>query len=124
MRVLLSVPSYSPLVAYILGTYIQNPNDTNDDIVGISWVTFDSTSGTDGLATPRLFVGVADLGADSVFVSNDAGATCEATLQHLEVYLLTSHRERYPWPANSVHLAQGRSLPFRSRAIEALIRPH
>ncbi len=27
------------------------------DIDGIAWVTFDSTSGTSGSATPRIFVG-------------------------------------------------------------------
>ena len=44
---------------------------------GIAWVTFDSTSGSSGLATPRIFVGVANAGSDNVFVSSDAGSTCE-----------------------------------------------
>lgn len=82
MCVLLSAPDPSPFIAYILGTYIQDSSDSrgyNSDIAGISWVTFDSTSGTAGSATPRIFVGVANLGADSVFVSNDAGATCKST---------------------------------------------
>jgi xyloglucan-specific exo-beta-1,4-glucanase len=75
------------LTACILGTYIQDPSDPNgstSDIVGVSWVTFDSTSGTAGSATPRIFVGVANLGTESVFVSNDAGATCKAALRSLE----------------------------------------
>ncbi len=73
-------------MAYILGTYIEDPSDARgfaSDIVGISWVTFDSTSGTAGSPTPRIFVGVANLGANSVFVSNDAGATCESPLRSL-----------------------------------------
>jgi xyloglucan-specific exo-beta-1,4-glucanase len=86
VRILLAVSDSGLLIAYISGTYIQDPSDTNgyaSDIVGISWITFDSTSGSAGLATPRIFVGVANLGADSVFVSNDAGATCETTLRSL-----------------------------------------
>ena len=82
VRVHLTVPDSDPLTAYILGTYVPDPSDSSgygSDIVGISWVTFDSTSGTAGSATPRIFVGVANLGANSVFVSGDAGATCEAT---------------------------------------------
>ena len=86
MCALLSVPDPSPLIAYILGTYIHGPSDTSgqtSDIIGISWITFDSTSGTAGMATPRIFVGVANMGADSVFVSNDAGTTCKSTLRSL-----------------------------------------
>ncbi|KIJ46121.1 carbohydrate-binding module family 1 protein [Sphaerobolus stellatus SS14] len=63
------------------GTYVPDPTDTsgyNSDIIGISWVTFDQTSGTSGKATPRIFVGVASLGANNVFVSNDAGSTWSA----------------------------------------------
>ena len=61
------------------GTYIPDPTDTsgyNSDILGVSFVTFDSTSGSSGNATPRIFVGVASLGEDNVFVSEDAGTTC------------------------------------------------
>ncbi|KAL4756940.1 putative endoglucanase [Aspergillus foveolatus] len=57
------------------GTYFQDSSSTyTSDIVGIAWVTFDSTSGSSGSPTPRVFVGVADTGK-SVFVSEDAGAT-------------------------------------------------
>ncbi|KAL6229915.1 hypothetical protein BDW75DRAFT_245300 [Aspergillus navahoensis] len=57
------------------GTYIQDPSSSyTSDPVGIAWVTFDSTSGTSGSPTPRIFVGIADTG-ESVFVSGDAGAT-------------------------------------------------
>lgn len=79
-------PDPSSLIAYLLGTYIQDPSDASgiaSDIIGISWVTFDSTSGTAGSATPRIFVGVANLGANSVFVSDDAGATCGSPLRSL-----------------------------------------
>lgn len=63
------------------GTYIPDASDTNgynSDKIGIAWITFDTTSGTSGTATPRIFVGVANTGAASVFVSNDAGATWSA----------------------------------------------
>ncbi|OBZ79136.1 Xyloglucanase [Grifola frondosa] len=61
-----------------VGTYVPDPTDTsgyNSDIIGLSWVTFDSTSGSSGNATPRIFVGVANNGTNNIFVSNDAGAT-------------------------------------------------
>lgn len=112
----MSIPDSSSLASSILGTYIQDPSDAYsnaNDIVGISWVTFDSTSGTAESATRRIFVGVANLGAESIFVSNDAGTTCETILRSLEAYMLTSHRERYPWPANAIPPAQGRSRSFR-----------
>lgn len=63
------------------GTYIPVPGDSNDyntDIVGIAWVTFDSTSGASGEPTPRIFVGVANKGSDNIFVSSDAGSTWSA----------------------------------------------
>lgn len=44
-----------------LGTYAPDPSDPTgyeSDLIGIAWVTFDSTSGTKGTATPRIFVGV------------------------------------------------------------------
>lgn len=41
-----------------LGTYFQNASSSyTSDPVGIAWVTFDSTSGTKGSPTPRIFVG-------------------------------------------------------------------
>ncbi|KAI0793439.1 Oligoxyloglucan reducing end-specific cellobiohydrolase [Abortiporus biennis] len=63
------------------GTYVPDPTDTsgyNNDKIGISWVTFDSTSGSSGKATPRIFVGVANKGSSNIFVSNDAGSTWSA----------------------------------------------
>lgn len=64
------------------GTYVPDPTDTsgyNNDIMGLSWVTFDTTSGSSGKATPRIFVGVANKGSDNIFVSSDAGATCKCS---------------------------------------------
>ncbi|KAJ8495839.1 hypothetical protein ONZ51_g1485 [Trametes cubensis] len=64
-----------------VGTYVPDPTDTsgyNSDIMGLSWVTFDSTSGSSGKATPRIFVGVANKGSNNIFVSTDAGATWSA----------------------------------------------
>ncbi|CAE6449652.1 unnamed protein product [Rhizoctonia solani] len=63
------------------GTYIADPNDANgynSDKVGIAWITFDASSSSKGAATSRIFVGVANTGSPSVFVSNDAGATWSA----------------------------------------------
>ncbi|KAF9270407.1 Oligoxyloglucan reducing end-specific cellobiohydrolase [Marasmius fiardii PR-910] len=63
------------------GTYIPDPSDSsgyNADKIGIAWVTFDSTSGTSGKATPRIFVGVANKGSNNVFVTNDGGSTWSA----------------------------------------------
>lgn len=41
-----------------LGTYFQDSSSSyTSDPVGIAWVTFDSTSGTKGSPTPRIFVG-------------------------------------------------------------------
>lgn len=40
------------------GTYVQDAtSEYTADPVGIAWVTFDSSSGTKGSATPRIFVG-------------------------------------------------------------------
>jgi xyloglucan-specific exo-beta-1,4-glucanase len=61
-----------------VGTYIPDPTDTtgyNSDIIGLTWVTFDSTSSLLNGATSRIFVGTADNTTASVYVSNDAGAT-------------------------------------------------
>ncbi|KAH8114431.1 Oligoxyloglucan reducing end-specific cellobiohydrolase [Phellopilus nigrolimitatus] len=63
-----------------VGTYAQDPSDTTgigDDLMGIAWVTFDSSSGT-ASGSSRIFVGVANMGADNVFVSEDSGATWSA----------------------------------------------
>jgi xyloglucan-specific exo-beta-1,4-glucanase len=41
-----------------LGAYVQDSSSAyTADPVGIAWVTFDSTSGSKGSATPRIFVG-------------------------------------------------------------------
>ncbi|KAI9050188.1 hypothetical protein LZ554_006329 [Drepanopeziza brunnea f. sp. 'monogermtubi'] len=57
------------------GTYFQNASSSyTSDPVGIAWITFDTTTGTKGTATPRIFVGVVDSG-QSVFKSEDAGVT-------------------------------------------------
>lgn len=71
-----------------IGTFIPDPTDTdglNGDIIGISFVTFDSTSGSLGTATPRIFVGVAEKDSESVFVSNDGGSTCMNQFQPFKV---------------------------------------
>lgn len=47
------------------------------DRIGITFVTFDQTTGSKGYPTPRIFVGVASLGEDNIFVSEDAGETCK-----------------------------------------------
>lgn len=63
------------------GTYAPDPTDTtgyNDDPIGVAWITFDSTNGTAGTATQRIFVGVVSNGTDNIFMSNDAGSTWSA----------------------------------------------
>ncbi|MHA6530035.1 X2-like carbohydrate binding domain-containing protein [Paenibacillus sp. BAC0078] len=61
-----------------VGTYVQNPNiEYGSDIVGLSWITFDKTTGTPGHATQTIYVGVADT-ANSVYRSTDGGATWSA----------------------------------------------
>ncbi|KAF8475466.1 hypothetical protein BDZ91DRAFT_816990 [Kalaharituber pfeilii] len=63
------------------GTWAPDPADVgglNGDIIGISWVQFDQNSGTRGNGSNRIFVGVAEKGAETVYVSNDAGATWSA----------------------------------------------
>ncbi|WP_318152551.1 X2-like carbohydrate binding domain-containing protein [Paenibacillus terricola] len=60
------------------GTYIQTPGDVyGGDIVGLSWVTFDPSTGTSGNATQTIYVGVADKGT-SVYKSTNGGATWSA----------------------------------------------
>ncbi|KAJ1323075.1 xyloglucan-specific exo-beta-1,4-glucanase [Microdochium nivale] len=64
-----------------VGTYIPVPGDTtgyNSDIVGLAFVTFDSTSKLVSGATSRIFVGTADNATASVYVSEDAGTTWAA----------------------------------------------
>lgn len=46
------------LFNFLRGTYFQNASSSyTSDPVGIAWVTFDSSTGTKGSATPRIFVG-------------------------------------------------------------------
>ncbi|KAJ7655091.1 hypothetical protein DFH06DRAFT_1413528 [Mycena polygramma] len=54
---------------------------------GIAWVTFDSTSGTSGSPTPRIFVGVANQGSSNIFVSTNAGSTWSAVAGQNTTYL-------------------------------------
>ncbi|KAL2176210.1 glycoside hydrolase family 74 protein [Thermothelomyces heterothallicus CBS 202.75] len=61
-----------------VGTYAPDPSDAtglNSDLIGLTFVTFDSTSDVVGGATSRIFVGTADNKTASVYVSEDAGAT-------------------------------------------------
>ncbi|KAI0112562.1 family 74 glycoside hydrolase [Nemania sp. FL0031] len=63
------------------GSFVPDPTDTsgyNNDPQGLTFVTFDSTSGTTGGATSRIFVGTADNTTSSVWVTQDAGATWSA----------------------------------------------
>ncbi|KAK4654727.1 Xyloglucanase [Podospora pseudocomata] len=60
------------------GSYIVDPSDLygyNGDKIGLTFVTFDSTSSVRNGATSRIFVGTADNITASVYVSDDAGAT-------------------------------------------------
>ncbi|KAK0505873.1 hypothetical protein EDD18DRAFT_1372643 [Armillaria luteobubalina] len=72
------------------GTYVPDSTDTsgyNSDIIGISWVTFDSTSGSSGSATPRIFVGVANQGSSNIFVSENGGSTWTAVAGQNTTYI-------------------------------------
>ncbi|KAG5638389.1 hypothetical protein H0H81_000285 [Sphagnurus paluster] len=72
------------------GTYIADPSDTsgyNSDKIGISWVTFDQTSGKAGTATPRIFVGVANKGSTSIYVTNNGGTSWTAVPGQITNYI-------------------------------------
>ncbi|WP_031041966.1 cellulose binding domain-containing protein [Streptomyces sp. NRRL F-5650] len=61
------------------GNYAQDPGDTSgyaSDNQGITWVTFDESTGGAGKATGTVYVGVADK-ENAVYRSTDAGATWE-----------------------------------------------
>ncbi|KAI0973421.1 glycoside hydrolase family 74 protein [Xylaria arbuscula] len=63
------------------GSFAPDPTDTtgyNNDPQGVTFVTFDSTSGTTSGATSRIFVGTADNSTSSVWVTEDAGSTWSA----------------------------------------------
>lgn len=60
------------------GSFAPDPSDVNgynNDPQGLTFVTFDSTSGTTSGATSRIFVGTADNTTSSVWVSENAGST-------------------------------------------------
>ncbi|KAJ7071296.1 Oligoxyloglucan reducing end-specific cellobiohydrolase [Mycena amicta] len=78
-----------------VGTYAPDPTDStgyNSALIGIAWVTFDSTSGTSGTATPRIFVGVANVGTTNIYVSTNAGSTWSAVVGQNTTYL--PHKRR------------------------------
>ena len=59
------------------GTYAADPTDIYDyqnHLQGVTWVTFDPTSGTSGNASQTIYVGVADK-TNPVYRSTDGGAT-------------------------------------------------
>lgn len=64
-----------------VGDFAEDPTDTtgySSDLLGLTSVVFDTTSGTTGGATSRIFVGVATVDSSSFYVSDDAGATWSA----------------------------------------------
>lgn len=64
-----------------VGTFAPDPSDSsgyNNDLQGLTFVTFDSTSSTINGATSRIFVGTADNKTASVYVSTNAGQTWSA----------------------------------------------
>ena len=64
-----------------MGDYVQNAADANgyqSDPIGVGSIVFDTTSGTTGGATTRIFVSVATVTGSSVYVSNNAGSTWTA----------------------------------------------
>jgi hypothetical protein len=99
-----------------LGTYVPDASDTSgysSDKIGIAWITFDSTSGASGTATPRIFVGVANTGANSIFVSNDAGATCKRiSLYYFEHALNPSQRVCGCWSKHHIYAPSRCPLSF------------
>lgn len=54
-----------------------DPYGYGNDIIGLSWIAFDKTSGTPGNPTQTIYVGVADK-ATSIYKSTDGGATWSA----------------------------------------------
>ncbi|KAG8212805.1 hypothetical protein J3R82DRAFT_11094 [Butyriboletus roseoflavus] len=73
-----------------VGTYAPDPSDPTgyeSDLTGLAFVTFDSTSGAKGSPTPRIFVGVANVGSDNIFMTEDAGETWRAIPCQNNTYL-------------------------------------
>ncbi|GGU31697.1 cellulose binding domain-containing protein [Streptomyces daghestanicus] len=61
------------------GNYAQDPSDTSgyaSDNQGVTWVTFDESTGSGSTATRTVYAGVADK-ENAVYRSTDAGATWE-----------------------------------------------
>ncbi|MEQ0564077.1 cellulose binding domain-containing protein [Amycolatopsis sp. NEAU-NG30] len=59
------------------GNYAPDPSDTtgySSDIEGVTWVTFDPSTGTRGSTTQTIYVGVADK-QNTVYRSTDGGTT-------------------------------------------------
>ncbi|MEP7764841.1 cellulose binding domain-containing protein [Sanguibacter sp. 26GB23] len=60
------------------GNYVQDPSyDYTADNQGVTWVTFDPTTGATGQTTQTIYVGVADQD-NPVYRSTDGGATWES----------------------------------------------
>jgi hypothetical protein len=97
------------------GTYIADPTDTsgyNNDKTGVSFVTFDSTSGSSGSPTPRIFVGVATNTSSNLFVSHDAGSTCKYIFpEGPRRSFRRSYRVYHSWNEFILDASQGYSLP-------------
>ena len=70
------------------GTYIDTPGDPYlGDIQGLIWVTFDKRTGTPGIATQTIYVGVAEITGPSVYRSTNGGTTWAAVPGQLVGYL-------------------------------------
>lgn len=64
-----------------VGTYEADPTDTTgyqNDILGVTCVTFDPSSTLVSGATSRIFVGSANVNFSSIYISEDAGSTWTA----------------------------------------------
>jgi xyloglucan-specific exo-beta-1,4-glucanase len=59
----------------------------NSDPLGVGWIVFDTTGPKTSAGTSRIFVGVLSKGEPSIWVSNDAGATCEYTAFRANFFL-------------------------------------
>ena len=67
-------------------------------------MTFDSTSGTKGTATPRIFVGVASLGSTNVLVSEDSGATCACAVVFRQILPNSNVHQGTPFQDKTRHI--------------------